>query len=88
MKTTPWREIRDRRVGNDPARVERAREALQAAEGWSEEQAQHAPQAAEEEPEPNGEGATVLEEDSRPTFEESLDILASIDFPPREDAWR
>ena len=84
MKTTPWREIRDRRVGNDPARVERAREELQAAEGWSEEQAQHALQAVEEERERSG----AIEERPIPTLEESFEILGIIDFPPREDAWR
>ncbi len=74
MKTTPWREIRDKRIKpEDEPRIAKAQRALQ---------------AAEEESERSGAGATVLEEDARPTFEESLDILASVDFPPREDAWR
>jgi hypothetical protein len=57
---------------------------------WSEEQAQRALQAAEEDPEPNGavEPAHVGEEGPIPPLEESIDILASFDFLPREDAWR
>jgi hypothetical protein len=33
------------------------------------------------------EGGTV-EEEQIPTLEESIAILASVDFPPREEAWR
>ena len=55
---------------------------------WSEEQAQRALEAAEES-EPSG---AVDEGDSGPTFEERLaklaETFASMDFLPREDAWR
>jgi hypothetical protein len=52
--------------------------------GWSEEQARRALQAAEEKPERSG----AADEAPIPTLEESFEILGSIDFPPREDAWR
>jgi hypothetical protein len=38
--------------------------------------------------EPNGGGDDHVEEAPVPTLEESIAILASVDFPPREDAWR
>ena len=40
--------------------------------------------------EPNGAGASEepVEEGPIPTLEESFEILGSVDFPPREDAWR
>jgi hypothetical protein len=57
---------------------------------WSEEQAQRALQAAEDNPKPNGvvEPTDAGEEGPIPTLEESIAILASFDFLPREDAWR
>jgi hypothetical protein len=70
---------------------------LEKAPNWTEEQAAAALRAAGPElqltvedtrvasSEPNG---VSDEEEQIPTFEESIAILASIDFPPREDAWR
>jgi hypothetical protein len=57
---------------------------------WSEEQAQRALQAAEDDPEPNGavEPTDAGEEGPIPTLEESIAMLAGIEFLPREDAWR
>jgi hypothetical protein len=43
--------------------------------------------------EPNGDGGTngalepVDDEEQIPTLEESIAILASVEFPPREEAW-
>jgi hypothetical protein len=46
--------------------------------------------------EPNGTGdsngddpvSDPIEEEQIPTLEESIAILANVDFPPREEAWR
>jgi hypothetical protein len=44
--------------------------------------------AIEEDLEPNGRDDPDDEAGPVPTLEESIAILASVDFPPREDAWR
>jgi hypothetical protein len=50
---------------------------------WSEEQAQRALQAAEEQSEPNG----ADDEGRIHALQEVFETFASMDFLPREDAW-